>query len=30
MTLNEVLSPIEAFERSGYNPNKKWEINERD
>lgn len=26
--INEVLSPIEAFERNGYNPNKKWEINE--
>ena len=27
--INEVLSPIEAFERNGYNLNKKWEINER-
>ena len=26
--INEVLSPIEAFERNGYSPNKKWEINE--
>ena len=26
--INEVLSPIEAFERSKFDPNKKWEINE--
>lgn len=24
--INEVLSPMEAFERSGLDPNKKWEI----
>ena len=24
--INEVLSPIEAFEKCGLDPNKKWEI----